>query len=153
MACRFQSPDDKKQVDSTTKVRLDLGRWTEDSSVRRCPESKDTTYEDPANAPDSQGNEDGSGSASGGDGNSSGAAWSGSSGGSKSPSGGSSSSDGSSGGSPSGGSSSGGGTSGGSAGTVHPGAFCSPPATGVTEAGTPMVCGPAADGRNRWHHA
>lgn len=161
----FQSPDDRKQVDSTTEVRLDLGRWTHDSSVRSCPESKDTTYEDPANAPDSQKDEDedGSGSASGGNGNSSGAARSGSSGGSGSPSGGNTPSDGSSGGSSSGGSSSGGGasgggasgggTSGGSSGTVHPGAFCSPPATGVTAAGTPMVCGPAADGRNRWHHA
>lgn len=151
----FQSPDDKKQVDSTTEVRLDLGRWTDDSSVRSCPESKDTTYEDPANAPGSQddGDEVGSGSASGGDGHSSGAARSESSGGGGSPSGGNPPGDGSSGGSSSGGGSSGGGTSGGSAGTVHPGAFCSPPDTGVTAAGTPMVCGPAADGRNRWHHA
>ncbi len=37
-------------------------------------------------------------------------------------------------------------------GVVHPGAFCSPQgATGHTTAGTPMVCGPASDGRNRWH--
>ncbi len=37
-------------------------------------------------------------------------------------------------------------------GIVHPGAFCSPPgATGHTTAGTPMVCGPASDGRDRWH--
>jgi hypothetical protein len=37
-------------------------------------------------------------------------------------------------------------------GVVHPGAFCSPAgATGHTAAGTPMVCGPASDGRNRWH--
>ncbi|MFJ7228462.1 hypothetical protein ACIQVF_02820 [Streptomyces tendae] len=36
-------------------------------------------------------------------------------------------------------------------GTVHPGSFCSPPgATGVTKAGTPMVCGPGSDGRDRW---
>jgi hypothetical protein len=36
--------------------------------------------------------------------------------------------------------------------TVHPGAFCAPEgAHGVTVAGTPMVCGPASDGRNRWH--
>jgi hypothetical protein len=36
---------------------------------------------------------------------------------------------------------------------VHPGAFCSPAgATGVTSAGTPMVCGPTANStRNRWH--
>lgn len=38
------------------------------------------------------------------------------------------------------------------AGVVHPGAFCSPEgATGVTTAGTSMVCGPASDGRDRWH--
>jgi hypothetical protein len=37
-------------------------------------------------------------------------------------------------------------------GVVHPGAFCSPRgATGRTDAGTPMVCGPASDGRDRWH--
>lgn len=48
-------------------------------------------------------------------------------------------------------SSSGGSTGGGNVGTVHPGSFCSPPgATGVTKAGTPMVCGPGSDGRNRW---
>jgi hypothetical protein len=35
---------------------------------------------------------------------------------------------------------------------VHPGAFCAPAgARGVTTAGTAMVCGPASDGRNRWH--
>jgi hypothetical protein len=39
-------------------------------------------------------------------------------------------------------------------GIVHPGAFCTPPgATGQTDRGTPMVCGPASDGRNRWHSA
>ncbi|MBQ0855557.1 PASTA domain-containing protein [Streptomyces sp. BH-SS-21] len=49
-------------------------------------------------------------------------------------------------------SSSGGSTGGGSVGTVHPGSFCSPQgATGVTKAGTPMVCGPGSDGHNRWH--
>jgi hypothetical protein len=38
-----------------------------------------------------------------------------------------------------------------SAQVVHPGAFCAPVgATGVSAAGTPMVCGPASDGRNRW---
>jgi hypothetical protein len=37
-------------------------------------------------------------------------------------------------------------------GVVHPGAFCSPSgATGHTSKGTPMVCGPASDGRDRWH--
>jgi len=37
---------------------------------------------------------------------------------------------------------------------VHPGAYCAPAgATGVTAAGTPMVCGPESDGRNRWHAA
>ncbi|MGV9954477.1 PASTA domain-containing protein [Streptomyces cellulosae] len=36
-------------------------------------------------------------------------------------------------------------------GTVHPGSYCSPPgAVGVTKAGTPMICGPGSDGRNRW---
>lgn len=39
-------------------------------------------------------------------------------------------------------------------GIVHPGAFCTPPgATGQTDRGTPMVCGPASDGTNRWHSA
>ncbi len=37
---------------------------------------------------------------------------------------------------------------------VHPGAFCAPEgALGVTDRGTPMICGPASDGRNRWHKA
>jgi hypothetical protein len=37
---------------------------------------------------------------------------------------------------------------------VHPGAFCAPlGATGVTSSGTPMVCGVASDGRNRWKSA
>ncbi|MEV5239836.1 hypothetical protein AB0K89_12100 [Streptomyces cinnamoneus] len=36
--------------------------------------------------------------------------------------------------------------------TVRGGSFCTPPgATGVTAKGTPMVCGPGSDGRNRWH--
>ncbi|MER5498549.1 PASTA domain-containing protein [Streptomyces sp. NPDC002561] len=49
-------------------------------------------------------------------------------------------------------SSSGGTTGGDSVGVVHPGSFCSPVgATGVTKAGTPMLCGPGSDGRNRWH--
>jgi hypothetical protein len=39
-------------------------------------------------------------------------------------------------------------------GIVHPGAFCAPPgATGQTDLGTPMVCGPGSDGRDRWHSA
>ena len=39
-------------------------------------------------------------------------------------------------------------------GVVHPGAFCSPRgATGHTAAGTPMVCEPASDGRNRWQRS
>ncbi|OBQ53429.1 hypothetical protein A4U61_04360 [Streptomyces sp. H-KF8] len=39
-----------------------------------------------------------------------------------------------------------------SGGVVHPGSYCSPPgATGVTKKGTPMVCGPGSDGRDRWH--
>lgn len=36
---------------------------------------------------------------------------------------------------------------------AHPGAFCDAGQTGVTDRGTPMVCGPASDGRNRWHAA
>lgn len=36
---------------------------------------------------------------------------------------------------------------------VHPGAFCSPhDATGVTDRGTPMICGIASDGAYRWIH-
>ena len=35
---------------------------------------------------------------------------------------------------------------------VKPGAFCSG-GTGVTSAGTPMVCAPGSDGRNRWKAA
>ncbi|GAA5114203.1 hypothetical protein [Pseudonocardia adelaidensis] len=40
-----------------------------------------------------------------------------------------------------------------SAGTVHPGAYCDPPGTGVSEKGKPMVCAPASDGRDRWRGA
>ena len=39
-------------------------------------------------------------------------------------------------------------------GIVHPGAFCAPPgATGQTDLGPAMVCGPASDGRDRGHSA
>ncbi len=39
-------------------------------------------------------------------------------------------------------------------GTVHPGSYCSPAgATGVSKSGTPMVCAPGSDGRNRWRSA
>ncbi|WP_371618475.1 hypothetical protein [Streptomyces sp. NBC_00454] len=50
-------------------------------------------------------------------------------------------------------SSSGGSSTGGSSGTVRtPGAFCSPAgATGVSKTGKALVCGPASDGKNRWH--
>jgi hypothetical protein len=34
---------------------------------------------------------------------------------------------------------------------VHCGAFCTAGETGVTTRGTPMVCGPASEGRDRWH--
>ncbi|WP_068273589.1 hypothetical protein [Aldersonia kunmingensis] len=38
--------------------------------------------------------------------------------------------------------------------TVNAGSFCSPGgAVGVTAKGTPMVCAPASDGRNRWRSA
>ncbi|MEZ5152150.1 thermonuclease family protein [Rhodococcus zopfii] len=35
---------------------------------------------------------------------------------------------------------------------VHPGAFCTG-GTGITTKGTPMVCAPGSDGRNRWRAA
>jgi hypothetical protein len=36
--------------------------------------------------------------------------------------------------------------------TVHPGSFCAPAgATGVSKTGKSEICGPASDGRNRWH--
>ncbi|WP_073952614.1 PASTA domain-containing protein [Streptomyces kebangsaanensis] len=121
----FQSPGKDTKVTSTTTVRLDLGKWSDADLVRHCPGAKDTTYKIPANDPDHESS------------NSTGRESSSSGGGSSSSSGGSTS--GSTGG-------------GGSVGTVHPGSFCSPPgATGVTKAGTPMVCGPGSDGRNRWH--
>jgi hypothetical protein len=43
--------------------------------------------------------------------------------------------------------------SGSGVGTVRPGTFCDPPGTGVSAKGKPMVCAPAADGRNRWQSA
>ncbi|MDX3832459.1 PASTA domain-containing protein [Streptomyces europaeiscabiei] len=121
----FQSPDEGTKVDSATTVRLDLGQWTDVDLVQHCPSAKDTTYKIPANNPDYENDDDNS-----------------TTGGAGSADGGSSSS-------------SGGSTGGGSSvGTVHPGSFCSPRgATGVTEAGTPMVCGPGSDGRNRWRSA
>jgi uncharacterized membrane protein YgcG len=160
----FQRPAEDSDVTSTTKVRLDLGRWTDADTVRKCPAKKNTTYKIPANDPDhhdstpdthtttggssNNGGTGSGGSSGGGSTSSSGGGSSTSSGGSSSTSGGSSSSSGGN-SSSSGGSSS---SSGGSVGTVHPGSFCSPPgATGVTAAGTPMVCGPGSDGRNRWH--
>ncbi|MGC9537771.1 PASTA domain-containing protein [Streptomyces sp. UG1] len=119
----FQSPDEGTKVDSVTTVRLDLGQWTDADVVQDCPSAKDTTYKIPANDPDYDNDDNGT---TGGGSNE---------GGSSSSSGGST----------------GGGTS---VGTVHPGSFCSPRgATGVTKAGTPMVCGPGSDGRNRWRSA
>ena len=44
-------------------------------------------------------------------------------------------------------------TSGSDVGTVRPGTSCDPPGTGVSPKGKPMVCAPAADGRNRWQSA
>lgn len=39
-------------------------------------------------------------------------------------------------------------------GTVHPGSYCSTPgAVGVTANGTPMVCAPGSDGKDRWRSA
>ena len=46
-----------------------------------------------------------------------------------------------------------GGTGAGASAPVRSGAFCDPPATGISESGTAMVCAPAADGRNRWKRA
>ncbi|MGW5971708.1 PASTA domain-containing protein [Streptomyces sp. NPDC055186] len=116
----FQRPDENSEVTSTTTVHLDLGQWTDANLVQECPSKKDTTYKIPANDPKY---DDGNDSDNNG------------------TTGGSST-----GGDPS--SSDGGGSS---VGTVHPGSFCSQPgATGVTKAGTPMVCGPGSDGRNRW---
>lgn len=127
----FQSPGKNTKVTSTTAVRLDLGKWSDADSVQRCPAAKDTTYKIPANAP-----ERGSNNSTGRGHGSSDSSSSSSTGGSTSSTGGSTSDNG--------------GNSG-SGGTVHPGSFCSPPgATGVTKAGTPMVCGPGSDGRNRW---
>ncbi|MEW2131575.1 hypothetical protein [Streptomyces sp. NPDC005435] len=86
----------------------------------------------------------GTGGASGGSGGSA------TGGGGSSASGGSGTGGGSSSASGGGSSSTGGGGGGGP--VVHPGAFCAPAgARGVTQAGTSMVCGPASDGRNRWH--
>nr|WSX78521.1 PASTA domain-containing protein [Streptomyces sp. NBC_00899] len=117
----FQSPDRGSEVTSTTSVRLDLGRWTDADTVERCPATKDTTYKIPANDP----NRDSGNTTPGGNHSSSGG----------STGGGSSSSN-----------------DGGGVGTVHPGAFCSPSGvTGVTTRGTPMVCRPGSDGRDRWH--
>jgi hypothetical protein len=161
----FQRPAEDSDVTSSTRVRLDLGRWTDADTVRRCPSKKNTTYKIPANDPDhdkSTGRTATTGGSSSGGHTSTNTGGNTSTTGGGSSSGGSTSSGGSSGGgggsSTSGGggsSSSGGSTSssgGGSVGTVHPGSFCSPPgATGVTAAGTPMICGPGSDGRNRWH--
>ncbi|MFJ2946663.1 PASTA domain-containing protein [Streptomyces sp. NPDC087226] len=120
----FQRPDENSEVTSTTTVHLDLGRWTDADLVQKCPSVKDTTYTIPANDPDRGDGGDSTSSGSSGDSASSGSGSSGSS------------------------SSSGGGSG---AGTVHPGSYCSPSgATGATKAGTPMVCGPGSDGRNRW---
>ncbi|WP_405895717.1 PASTA domain-containing protein [Streptomyces sp. NBC_00104] len=117
----FQSPGEGTKVTATTTVGLHLGRWTDADLVQDCPKAKDTTYKIPANDPDYESD------------NSTSEEEDGSTGGGSS-------------------SSSGGSTGGGSSvGTVHPGSFCSPQgATGVTKAGTPMVCGPGSDGRNRW---
>ncbi|MFG2717925.1 PASTA domain-containing protein [Streptomyces sp. NPDC048416] len=175
----FQAPAERTKVTSTTSVTLDLGRWTESDLVTGCPKAKNTTYKIPANDPahkkddggstgnggssggSSSSSTGGSRSTSGGSSSSSGGSRS-TSGGSSSTSGGSSSSSGGSSSSTGGSSSSSGGSTstsggsggGGSVGTVHPGSFCAPAgATGVTTAGTPMVCGPGSDGRNRWHAA
>ncbi|MFD3678275.1 hypothetical protein [Streptomyces sp. NPDC058613] len=66
-------------------------------------------------------------------------------------SGGSGTSGGSSGSGSSGSSGSSGENDGGGAPVKRAGSFCAPAgSTAVTSAGTPLVCGPASDGRNRW---
>ncbi|MFC5856821.1 hypothetical protein ACFPZI_35265 [Streptomyces chlorus] len=123
----FQHPDEDTEVTSSTTVHLDLGQWSDAGQVQDCPAAKDTTYKIPANDPARQDRDNGS------------------SGGSGSTGGDTSDNDDSS-------SSSGGSTGGSGVGVVHPGSYCSPPgATGVTKKGTPMVCGPGSDGRDRWH--
>jgi uncharacterized membrane protein YgcG len=136
----FQDPAAGNQVVADTQIRLDLGQWTDADLVKNCPAAKNTTYKIPANDP-SYGKDD-KNSTSGG----STTAGGGSTGGT-SPTKGSSTSGGGS--SSTGGSGS---TGGGGVGTVRAGSFCSPAgATGVSSTGKPMVCGPASDGRNRWH--
>ena len=49
--------------------------------------------------------------------------------------------------------SNGSGGTGAGAALVRSGAFCDPPASGISESGTAMVCARAADGRNRWKRA
>ncbi|MCX5387475.1 Stk1 family PASTA domain-containing Ser/Thr kinase [Streptomyces sp. NBC_00083] len=166
----FQSPGDRTKVTSTTPVTLDLGRWTDADNVQQCPKAKNTTYKVPANDPSRKaddGSDHNSGTSGGGSSSSTGGSTSRSggssstsagatstSGGSSSTSAGSTSTSGGSSTTSGGSASTSGGSGGGSAGTVHPGSFCSPAgATGVTTAGTPMVCGPGSDGRNRWHAA
>ncbi|WP_331449214.1 PASTA domain-containing protein [Streptomyces prasinus] len=118
----FQAPDEDVKVTSSTTVRLDLGKWTDVNLVRDCPSVKDTTYKIPANDPEYNDSDDNSTTGDGGSADDN-----------------SSSSGGSTGGS-------------GGVGVVHPGSYCSPSgATGVTKKGTPMVCGPGSDGRDRWH--
>ncbi|WP_223180099.1 hypothetical protein [Streptomyces griseicoloratus] len=109
------------EVTPTTTVYLDLGRWTDVDLVQECPSKKNTTYKIPANDPDYHASGNSDDNRTNGDGASTDGDCS------------SSSDDGS------------------NAGTVHPGSFCSQPgATDVSKAGTPMVCGPGSDGRNRW---
>ncbi|MCP3767672.1 PASTA domain-containing protein [Streptomyces sp. MAR25Y5] len=117
----FQRPDEDGEVTPTTTVHLDLGQWTDADLVQDCPSKKDTTYKIPANDPDyDDGNDSDDTSTTGGGGSTGGDSSSSDSGSSN-------------------------------VGTVHPGSYCSPPgAAGVTKAGTPMVCGPGSDGRNRW---
>ncbi|GAA3956386.1 hypothetical protein GCM10022384_06960 [Streptomyces marokkonensis] len=117
----FQAPAEDTKVTSSTTVRLDLGQWTDADLVQKCPPAKGTTYKIPANDPAYEDGDDNGTTGGGGSANDK-----------------SSSSNGS--------------TDGSGAGVVHPGSYCSPPgAAGVTKRGTPMVCGPGSDGRDRWH--
>ncbi len=128
----FQDPGSGEEITSTTTVRLDLGRWSASDTGDHCPSAKDTTYKNPEDDPDHAGDSSLPGSSSDSSGSTGGGSASHAAG---TSTGGSSST-----------------TGGGSAGAVHPGAFCSPRgATGVTDHGTAMVCGPGSDGRDRWH--
>lgn len=115
----FQRPARDSDVTSTTKIRLDLGRWTDADTVRKCPSKKNTTYKLPANDPDDHNKAPDTHATTGGSSTNGGAGTGGSTsgGGTSSSGGGSGSTGGGSSGSTGGGSSS---SSGGSAAPSTP---------------------------------